>query len=327
MNAATRSPLVSILVPAYQAAPWIEATLESALGQTHPEVEIIVIDDGSRDATLERARTVATRHPHRIRVETQANAGASAARNHALRLARGEFIQYLDADDLLSPRKIELQLARLASVENGAMASCAWGRFETDPDSARFVDEDVFRDFVPVDWLLLHAGRLRMMHPAAWLTPRSVIEAAGPWDESLSLNDDGEYFARVVLASRGVFFTPAPAASYYRSGLGGSLSGRKSRRALASLHRTGELLDARLGAAESSPRVRQALADHWRHLCYELHPGAPDLSRDAEARSRALGGSSVPPPLGRRARLLSRLVGWRLARRISLLGPRNHAPH
>ena len=321
MNAAARNPLVSILVPAYQAAPWIGATLESALGQTHPNVEIVVVDDGSRDSTLDLARAFAARHPERVRVETQANAGASAARNHALRLARGEFIQYLDADDLLSPRKIELQLARLASAETGSMASCAWGRFETDPADARFVDEDVFRDFTPVDWLLLHAGNLRMMHPAAWLTPRPVVERAGPWDESLSLNDDGEYFARVALASRGVVFTPRPAASYYRSGLDGSLSGRKSRRALASLHRTGELLDARLRAAEDSPRVRRALADHWRRLSYELHPGAPDLSRDAEARSRALGGSSVPPPLGARARLLARFVGWRIARSLSLRRP------
>ena len=315
------SPLVSILIPAYNAAPWIAETLSSALAQTHPGCEIVVVDDGSRDDTLDRARAVAARFPDRVRVAGQTNSGASAARNHAFRLSRGDFIQFLDADDLLSPRKIELQLARLAGAPAGAVATCRWGRFETDPAAARFVDEAVFRDFVPVEWLLLHASEARMMHPAAWLAPRAICERAGPWDETLSLNDDGEYFARVVLASAGVAFTPAAeAATYYRSGLGGSLSKRRSPAACASLHRAGELLQGHLVAAESSPRVRQARADHWMHIAYELYPDAPALSRDAERRSATLGVSAVPPPRGTPARPHSRLVGWRLARRLSLRG-------
>lgn len=312
-------PLVSILIPAYQSAPWLRATLESALAQTHSPTEIIVVDDGSMDETAALARACAADFPGRIQTVTQPNLGASAARNHALRLARGDFIQFLDADDLLSPRKIELQLARLASAPAGAVATCRWGRFEHDPAAARFVDEDVFRDFAPVEWLLLHASRARMMHPAAWLVPRAVAENAGPWDESLSLNDDGEYFARVALASSAVAFaSETGAASYYRSSIAGSLSRRKSPSALRSLHRTGELLHLHLLAAENSPRVHQALADHWQYLAYELYPGAPELSRDAEKRAQALGGSSVAPPLGARARVFARLFGWRLARRLAL---------
>lgn len=313
------TPLVSILVPAYNAAPWIEATLASALAQTHPRCEIIVVDDGSKDRTLDLASKVAARASGRIQVTSQSNAGASAARNHALRLAVGEFIQYLDADDLLSPRKIELQLESLKLEPRGMLATCRWGRFVGDPASARFVDDAVFRDFDPIAWLLLHAAQARMMHPAAWLTPRAVAERAGPWDETLSLNDDGEYFARVVLASAGITFTAAPdAATYYRSGIAGSLSRRRSPAACSSLHRAGQLLATHLRATEDSARVRQALADHWMHLAYELYPDAPGLSRDAENRSRALGGSTVSPPLGGRARLLSRLIGWRLARLLAL---------
>ena len=314
------SPLVSILVPAYRAAPWLVQTLDSALAQTHPRCEIIVVDDGSPDDTLAIAQAHAARHPSRIRVATQPNSGAAAARNHALRLATGDYIQFLDADDLLSPRKIERQLARLASTSPFSVATCRWGRFETDPAAARFVDEEVFRDFTPIDWLILHASALRMMHPAAWLAPRAVVEKAGPWTEALSLNDDGEYFARIALASSGIAFTPeADAATYYRSNLDGSLSNQKSPRALASLHHSGGLLARHLLAAEDSPRVRQTLADHWKLLCYELYPGAPALSRDAEARSLALGGSAAPQPIGGKTRALARLVGWRLARRLSSL--------
>jgi glycosyltransferase involved in cell wall biosynthesis len=311
-------PQVSILIPAYRAAPWLAATLDSALAQTYPHTEIIVVEDGSPDDTLAVARAHATRHPGRLHVVSQPNAGASAARNHALRLARGEFIQFLDADDLLSPRKLELQLATLAAAPAERVATCRWGRFADDPAIARFVDEAVFRDFGPLEWLLLHASQARMMHPAAWLTPRALADRAGPWDERLSLNDDGEYFARVVLASSGLVFSADPAAAtYYRSGLASSLSQTRSARACASLELAAELLTRHLRAAEDSPRVRQALADHWQHVASELHPAAPERSRAAEARARALGGSRVPPPLGAQAALLARLIGWRWARRLA----------
>jgi len=307
-------PLVSILIPAYNAAPWIAATLESALAQTHPRVEITVVDDGSTDDTLARARAF---EPRGIRVVSQPNAGASAARNHALRLARGDFIQYLDADDLLSPRKIELQLALLADRPAGTLATCRWGRFETDPSIARFVDEEVFRDFTPLDYLLAHTGAGAMMHPAAWIVPRTIADAAGPWNESLSLNDDGEYFARVVLASAGLAFAADPAAaSYYRSSLTGSLSGRRSARALVSLEKSCALISDHLLATEDTPRMRRALADYWQRACYELYPEAPAASLAAERRAADFGGSPLPPPGGRRRQLLARLIGWRLARRL-----------
>jgi glycosyltransferase involved in cell wall biosynthesis len=76
------SPLVSILIPCSNAAPWLAATLASALAQTHPRTEIIIVDDGSSDHSLAIARTF---EPHGVRVVTQPNAGASAARNHARR--------------------------------------------------------------------------------------------------------------------------------------------------------------------------------------------------------------------------------------------------
>jgi len=309
-------PLVSILIPCHNASSWIAQTLDSALAQTWPHIEIIVVDDGSRD---DSAAIVEHYAPRGIRLVTQSNRGASAARNRALSLSSGDFIQFLDADDLISPQKIGRQLAMLATRPTGALATCRWGRFETSPDSARFVDHDVFRDFLPIDWLLHCTAGARMMHPAAWLIPRAIAEKAGPWDETLSLNDDGEYFARVVLASSGLAFaSEQDAASYYRSGLSTSLSQRRSPSAIASLYHSGELVSRHLLATEDSPRVRRALADYWRHLCYELYPDSPSFSKDAEQHSINYGRSTVPPPLGARARLLAHVVGWRLARRLAM---------
>ncbi len=311
-------PLVSILIPAYNAAPWLADTLESALAQTHLHREIIVVDDGSRDETLAIARSYEARG---VRVIAQSNAGAAAARNHAMRCARGEFLQFLDADDLLSARKIDLQLERLAGHPPDTLATCRWGRFDTDVSTARFVDEHVFRDFTPLDFLLLHTAEAATMHPGAWLVPRAVAERAGPWDERLSLNDDGEYFARVVLASAGLAFIDSPdATSFYRTGLAGSLSRSRSQAAMASLFRSVEHVSAHLLAAENTPRVRRALADYWQRLCYELYPADPAGSRFAARQAADLGGSSLMPPMGRRARRLARLIGWRLIYRLSQTG-------
>jgi glycosyltransferase involved in cell wall biosynthesis len=308
------SPLVSILIPCYNAAPWLAATLDSALAQTHPRTEIIVVDDGSSDHSLAIARTF---EPHGVRVVTQPNAGASAARNHALRLSRGDYIQFLDADDLLTPDKIAAQLTALRTppARADAIATCRWGRFSSDPTNAIFVDDAVFRDFAPLDYLLAHTGAARMIHPAAWLVPRPIADRAGPWDESLSLNDDGEYFARVVLASSAIVFSPS-GASLYRSHLLGSLSRQRSRRALESVFHSVDLIADHLRRAEDSPRTQRALADYWQRLAFEIYQEAPDLCRRADAVVRALGGSSLTPEMGSRLRFLSHLIGWKTSRRV-----------
>src|SRR5512146_2623719 len=100
-------PLVSIIVPAYNAAPYLGHAIESALAQTWHKVEVIVVDDGSTDTTLSAARQYESA---RVKVLTQPNRGAPAARNLALQHAQGEYILCLDADDCISPEKVEAQL-------------------------------------------------------------------------------------------------------------------------------------------------------------------------------------------------------------------------
>lgn len=100
-------PLVSILIPAFNAEEWIADTLRSAIAQSWPRKEIIVVDDGSTDQTLTVARQFES---DSVRVVTQENQGAAAARNKAFSLSSGEYIQWLDADDLLAPDKIARQM-------------------------------------------------------------------------------------------------------------------------------------------------------------------------------------------------------------------------
>ncbi len=306
--------LVSILIPCYNASRWLAATLESALAQTHPHTEIIFVDDGSTDDSLAVARTF---EPRGVRVVTQPNSGASAARNHALRLARGDFIQFLDADDLLAPDKIALQFARLFASPPGSIAAGPWGRFEHDPAHAAFVPEENWRDSEPLAWLALNFAGRGMMPPAAWLVPRALADTAGPWDERLTLNDDGEYFCRVLLRSSGIVFCQN-ARSYYRSNLPASLSRSRTRTAWESAFLSHELCVQHLLAAENSPRTRRAGADLFQRLVFALFPDCPNLVHQSEHRVRALGGSSERPIGGRAFQFLAGVLGWKRARRLQL---------
>ena len=154
-----------------------------------------------------------------------------------------------------------------------------------------------------------------MMQPGAWLAPRPLLEAAGPWNESLSLNDDGEYFARVMLAAERIVFCRA-ALTYYRAHAGNRLSARRDRRALESLFRSVELTTGHLVATDTSARTRAAVAYAWKWTAFELYPGAPDLAERAEAASRQQGGSARPFPAGGRFQFAARFLGWRLAKRL-----------
>ncbi len=102
--------LISVIIPAYNAGPWIEEAVHSVLVQTHAHLEVIVVNDGSTDDTL--ARLLAIPDP-RLRVVDQANAGVSAARNMGLAIAVGDFITFMDGDDAMLPTNLEMKLRGL----------------------------------------------------------------------------------------------------------------------------------------------------------------------------------------------------------------------
>src|SRR5438477_11908717 len=121
------TPLVSILIPAYNAERWIADTIRSALAQTWPRIEVVVIDDGSCDQTLAIAQKFASKN---VLVVTQENQGASGARNKALDLYQGDYVQWLDADDILSSDKIAKQMELAQECQSKRMLfSAAWGYF------------------------------------------------------------------------------------------------------------------------------------------------------------------------------------------------------
>ena len=306
-------PLISILVPAYNAEKWLADTLTSAVSQTWPRKEIIVVDDGSSDATLSIARGFESSV---IKVLADDHRGKAAAVNLAVEVSQGDYIQYLDADDILAADKIAIQVERLRSQPANSVATCTWTRFYNDDlRTAIFRHQPDYRDYErPIDWLLQQYDGHATMPPLAWLLPRAVVEIIGPWNPSLTLNDDTEYFTRAVLNSDRILFCEA-ARGYYRSG-NTTLSGLRNRSALESFYTVCELCTQHVVSFENSARTRQACANLWQHFAHWVYPEAPDLIRCAENKARSFGGARLKLKGGAAFKIAQQLIGWKAARRL-----------
>lgn len=316
-------PLVSIIIPAYNSGKYLAACIHSALAQTWQHKEIIVVDDGSTDDSLQLARQFETA---RVKVISRENGGAAAARNTGLRSANGDYIQFLDADDLLAPGKIEAQLAALeGSQTHLAIGPTIHFNDGDEPENGLQVEEWFYKDHAdPVDFLLkLYAGddTLRgyggMVAVHSWLTPRELIDKAGPWNENLSLDDDGEFFCRVVLASEGVRFSPA-GINYYRKFINSqTLSAQKSRAATESAITAIDLKYSHLKAKTDNPLVGRVFAKPYWWTGVMAYPQYKSLSKYCTEKATALGYSGEKYVGGRSGHLIAAIFGWKVARRLA----------
>lgn len=194
--------MVSTIIPVYNRNGLLQEAVESVLQQSYRPIEIIIVDDGSTDDTSATADRLAALHPGEITALHQPNSGVGVAREAGRQLARGEFIQYLDSDDLLYPRKFELQVRGLRDHPECGAAYC-----KTDyriPGST----------LPPISWKRT-GERIETMFPAflasRWwgtLTPlyrRALVDRAGPW-LSLINEEDWEYDCRIAAMGVKLFF-------------------------------------------------------------------------------------------------------------------------
>jgi GT2 family glycosyltransferase len=308
-------PLVSVLIPCYNASRWIETALQSVLKQSYPALDVIVVDDGSTDDSVALLNEF---RDSRLKVIRQPNMGAAKARNRALDEAQGEFLQYLDADDILSPLKVSRHVEVLADGDPFRLLSCRWSPFRdgTTPHvNPPF--NSLFQTLTPVEFLRLKYQTHHMMQPAAWFMSRALYEKAGRWDERFGCNpnDDGEYFDRVVRASSKIVHLPEDLV-FYRTSVTGSLSRQLSDVAVSAVYQSYVAGVDALLKLESSEETRAASATLLQRFVFQHYPGHQHLIADAAVRVRELGGSQVDPCGGRVFHALRRLVGWKLARRL-----------
>jgi hypothetical protein len=305
-----KPPLVSILIPAFNCRPWIQQTINSALLQTWENKEVVVVDDGSTDGTWEACS--ALKSP-RLKVIRQDNQGGCQARNRAYKECQGEFVQWLDSDDLLAPDKIARQMARVEE-EGDALKlwSSAWAKFFYRLKKAREEPTPLWGDLSAVDWLVHHMGGLYWMPPVVWLASRTLTDKAGPWDERLSLDDDGEYACRLVSHSSGVGFLPE-SLCYYRMANQSSLSHSWSRAAWESLCLATCLKAEHVLRTEDSPKTRDACLKGLNWAATYLEGKAPDLSKRVRQRVSDLGGVSAPSQASLKYAVVRGVLGARRA--------------
>jgi len=312
-------PLVSILIPAYNARQWLAETLQSALSQTWERKEIILVDDGSKDDTLTIARKFEW---HNVKVFTQNNQGAAAARNKAFSLCQGDYIQWLDHDDLLDPEKIRSQIEAVGDCQNERfLLSGPWAKFWHRPSKARFVATALWNDLSRTEWLMRKMEQNLYMASASWLVTRQLTEAVGPWDTRLLSDDDGEYFCRVLMVSDGVKFVRR-ARAYWRIVGSRSLSyiGNSDRKREAEWMSM-KLHIGYLRALENSERSRAACVKFLQNWMLSFYPERLDIYGEAAEIAKGLGGELLIPRLSWKYSWMRALFGWRFAKGAQRLLP------
>ena len=346
--------LVSVVIPTHNRARIIGSSIESALGQTYKNLEVIVADDGSSDDT----RGVVEAYGERVSYLYQTNAGVSAARNLGLRHARGEFIAFLDSDDTWRPWKIEAQVAALARHRE---AGIVWTDMEAVDDAGRLVHPRYLRVMyaaygkVDLDAMLRQVDTLEaltpnappdlataivregdlfsaillgnLIHTSTALFRRSWLERTGGFDESFSrAGEDYEFYVRLCSAGPAVFID-APSA-IYRIGAADQLTRPSMELEIA----RNNLRAVQKWIPPSAPQIAlspQALRRRFAESFAWLGQAELDAGHRWQAVRRLVKSMAVMPRLDRRAVLLVKcavpekaLQGFRVVRRaiIASLG-------
>lgn len=317
MNAPARvAGLVSVIVPVHDRPRLLVEAVQSALGQSHRPLEVIIVDDGSTDETGRVAAELARAHPEVLALQRD-NGGPGRARETGRLSARGEFVQYLDSDDLLLPGKLEAQVAGLRArpecgvsygftqyrLADGGLRLARW-------KPSGHVTERLFPAFL----------RERFWETATPLYRASLCDAVGPWT-SLRLEEDWEYDCRVAALHTRLHFVAQFVAEHRQ---------HAERRLSGGLHEPWRLRDRAEAHALILGHARRAGVDprapELRHFARELfllarQCGAVGLSADARRLFELAREASGERGRGldfRLYRALAACLGWSAAGRLSV---------
>lgn len=203
--------VVSVIIPCFNAEKWVAEAIDSCLQQSYPEIEIIVIDDGSTDNSLEIIKS----YGDKLIWESGSNRGGNHARNRGFALSKGEYIQFLDADDYILPEKIERQVRFLE--ETGAdVVYGDWRHRRHFPDGKNVLEDIEIPGKQPdiLDSLLINWWTA----PASLLYTRATVIKSGGWDESLKAAQDRDFLISVVMSGAKVVYQPGCYSIYRRYG-------------------------------------------------------------------------------------------------------------
>lgn len=270
-------PLVSVIIPAYNCAGILSETIDSVLKQTYGNIEIVVVDDGSTDGTGK----VADRYQEsgKVRWYRQENGGPGAARNRGIRIAKGEFITFLDADDSLTQDSVEKRMS-LMTEANGLelVYSNYFIKWSDDPVKARFgEDYPGKRDCTIRQWPngVVFEGSPADIFEIPFdfcmdtvLAGRKLLDRTGPFRTDISIGEDRDMWIRLSLNAGKIGYVTSPVATYNRSR--NSLTGRNAvRYSMARRDLNRQFLE-KYGTSLGGRKVRKVIHEKLSWVYYDL---------------------------------------------------------
>lgn len=307
--------LVSILIPCYNAARWIEEAITSALSQTHRNIEVIVVDDGSTDCSLEIIQSFGTQ----IHWETSENRGGNVTRNRLLELSQGSWLQYLDADDYLLPPKIEQQLKVLTQNPDVDLIYSP-SIIQHHQQGQEQISQTILPIPQPHDpWSLLARWYLPQTGSALWR--KEAIAAVGGWQVDQPCCQEHELYLRLLQAGKKFSYCDY-GGSVYRQWSESTVckrdKGETYRRRLAITDR----LEQHLEQTQQLTKLRQNQINQARFECARIiwlseRHWAKQIIEDIGDRDRTFIPSGACAP--QTYRLMYRWFGFEVAEKIAAM--------
>lgn len=301
-------PLVSVLMPVYNGEKFLAETIENILAQSYSNIELIVMDDGSTDASYDIASRYTT--DKRVKVFKQPNAGAGTARNRAFDESTGEYIMYMDADDLIASDKIERQVKLLINNDINTVVSSEWDIFYYDISEAKFPRLSIYKDYEhPITLItdMLNGGE--MMQTSCWMMTRELIKNTGGWDKNITINDDGVFFTKVLTLASKIVFCPNAHVYYRRGHESLSTSDIYSEPKLQALLYSYMAQAEILLSVDSSLVIKTGIARNMALVMCKAKYGSP-LYQKAITKIKHLGLKPRHPFPGSKAATICKLIGF-----------------
>lgn len=297
---------------------FIAETLDSVLNQTYQNLELIVVNDGSTDCTKSIVELYCLKDS-RVHLINQENKGCSAAKNTGLAAANGDFIQYLDADDILSPEKLYLQFKAI-SQNPMSIAICKTKIFKNinQIDNAEELDTkylystrnslEFLKNLYGINTNHKLGG---MIQPNAFLISKKLAHKIGEWNTNISpcLDEDGEYFCRAILYSNEIILTNG--INYYRKiDNVDSLSKIVSSKRLVNSFKSLLLKKEHLLNIEDNTKNRELMATHITHIVYQFGSKYLELASMAKIELSRMGIFYWPKVGTTKFRIMRALFGF-----------------
>lgn len=304
-------PLVSVVTPCYNGEAFVGETIESVLAQTHPRVEMLVIDDGSTDGSWDVIRSFGDR----VAAVRQENRGLPATRNRGVAAAKGDLLLFLDADDVMDPDTVAALVVAQAGRPD-VIAACPWrnlvrrdGAWVRVPPEVPFPPRgaDPLAAWLEGEWIPGHA----------MLWPRALFERVGGYDESLTADEDGDVACRAFLAGARLEIASGGESLYRRHGAASVSMSHDvfSDHRFLSRMRVLEKVEAEARERGAWERYREPVGIAYHRLAQQTMGAQPELARRAlERGERYAGARGVAPTVP--GRVLVRLLGMERKERV-----------